>query len=88
MPFKVSIHRQIAPCFLELQHYIRVVRHPTSFSALKTRPVRLWPRFGQVLEEPDTACDGRPDVNTEAFEAWGEIWACFSFVSFQNADAS
>lgn len=81
MPFKVSIHKQIAPCFL-LQHYIRVVRHPT------TRPVCLWPWFGQELEEPDTACDSRPEVNTDAFEAWGQIMTSFPFVAFQSADTS
>lgn len=84
MPFKVSIHRQIAPCFLELQHNIRVVHHPTTFSDLTTRPVRLWPRFGQVLEESNTACDSRPEVNTDAFEGWGDFRSSSSSVSFKK----
>ncbi len=50
--------------------------------------VRLWPRFGQALEEPDTARDSRPEVKTDAFEASGEIRTSFPFVSFQNADSS
>lgn len=62
MPFNVSIHGQKATCFSEPQLDIWVVHHPTQLSALTKCPVSLWSRFGQVLDEPDTAYDSRQDV--------------------------
>lgn len=80
MPFKVSIHKQRAPCSRP-QHYIWAVHHPTTQSALTTCSGRLWSRFGQVTEEPDTAYGSRPEVNADASDTWGEIGTRFPFVS-------
>ena len=46
-------------------------------------PVRLWPWFGQVLEELNTAYDRRPEVITGAFEACSEIRTSFPLFPFK-----